>query len=201
MPDGIAVCIHDFGVVHHAGHAIGVRNIFGGVEVVHRAVQRGIAVSLPAGKGCAGGGAAAHIPHGIKVNLGDDTDLEDKMSALNSIYAQLDGRHGTLYMESYSENSGQVTFKNESGGTEDLASTDGSSESETSTQETQEGGGRMYSKTDGTFSTDANGNKTYTDAAGVTTTQCDEYNYTDENGNIITDGYGYIDPYTGSYIN
>ena len=137
----------------------------------------------------------------IKVNLGDDTDLEDKMSALNSIYAQLDGRHGTLYMESYSENSGQVTCKNESGGTEDLASTDGSSESETSTQETQEGGGRMYSKTDGTFSTDANGNKTYTDAAGVTTTQCDEYNYTDENGNIITDGYGYIDPYTGSYIN
>ena len=137
----------------------------------------------------------------IKVNLGDDTDLEDKMSALNSIYAQLDGRHGTLYMESYSENSGQVTFKNESGGTEDLASTDGSSESETSTQETQEGGGRMYSKTDGTFSTDADGNKTYTDAAGVATTQCDEYNYTDENGNIITDGYGYIDPYTGSYIN
>ena len=55
----------------------------------------------------------------------------------------------------------------------------------------------MYSKTDGTFSTDADGNKTYTDAAGVTTTQCDEYNYTDENGNIITDGYGYIDPYTG----
>ena len=36
---------------------------------------------------------------------------------------------------------------------------------------------------------------------GATTTQCDEYNYTDENGNIITDGYGYIDPYTGSYIN
>ena len=71
MPDGIAVCIHDFGIVHHAGHTIGVRNIFGGVEVIHRAVQRGIAVSLPAGKGCAVGGAAAHIPHGIKVNLGD----------------------------------------------------------------------------------------------------------------------------------
>ena len=71
MPEGVAVCIHDFGVVHYAGHAIGVRNIFGGVKVVHRAVQRGIAVSLPAGKGCAVGGAAAHIPHGIKVNLGD----------------------------------------------------------------------------------------------------------------------------------
>ena len=71
MPDGIAVRIHNFGVVHHAGHAIGVRNIFGGVKVVHRAVQRGIAVGLPAGKSCAVGGAAAHIPHGIKVNLGD----------------------------------------------------------------------------------------------------------------------------------
>ena len=71
VPDGIAVRIHNFGVVHHAGHAVRMRNIFGGVEVVHRAVQRGIAVSLPAGKGCAVGGAAAHIPHGIKVNLGD----------------------------------------------------------------------------------------------------------------------------------
>ena len=59
MPDGIAVSIHNFGVVHHAGHAVRMRNIFGGVEVVHRAVQRGIAVSLPAGKGCAVGGAAA----------------------------------------------------------------------------------------------------------------------------------------------
>ena len=59
MPDGIAVCIHDFGVVHYAGHAIGVRNIFGGVKVIHRAVQSGIAVGLPAGKGCAVGGAAA----------------------------------------------------------------------------------------------------------------------------------------------
>ena len=71
MPDGIAVRIHNFGVVHHAGHAVRMRNIFGGVEVVHRAVQRGIAVSLPAGKGCAVEGAAAHIPHGIKVNLGN----------------------------------------------------------------------------------------------------------------------------------
>ena len=71
VPDGIAVCIHDFGVVHYAGHAVRMRNIFGGVEVIHRTVQRGIAVGLPAGKSCAVGGAAAHIPHGIKVNLGD----------------------------------------------------------------------------------------------------------------------------------
>lgn len=136
----------------------------------------------------------------INVNLGTDSDLEDKISALTSILEQLDGKKGTLYMESYSENSGQVTFKNEGGDTEDLAS-GSSSETEETEKETQEGGGRAYSESDGTFSTDADGNKTYTDAAGVTTTQCEKYNYTDEYGNVITDGYGYIDPYTGSYIN
>ena len=26
------------------------------------------------------------------------------------------------------------------------------------------------------------------------------FNYVDSNGDIITDGYGYIDPYTGAYI-
>ena len=71
MPDGIAVCIHDFGIIYNAGHAVRVSDVLGSVEVIHGAVQRGIAVSLPAGKGCAVGGAAAHIPHGIKVNLGD----------------------------------------------------------------------------------------------------------------------------------
>lgn len=137
----------------------------------------------------------------INVNLGDDTVLEDKISALQSILEQLDGKTGTIYMESYSENSGQVTFKNEGGDTENLESSDNDGKDAEMEKETQEGGGRTYSESDGTFSTDADGNKTYTDAAGVTTTQCDEYNYTDENGNVITDGYGYIDPYTGSYIN
>ena len=44
MPDGIAVCIHDFGVVHHAGHAVRVGDVLGSVEVVHGTVQRGVAV-------------------------------------------------------------------------------------------------------------------------------------------------------------
>ena len=137
----------------------------------------------------------------INVNLGDDDALVDKVSALPSIMEQLDGKKGTLYMETYANNNGQVIFKNEGGDTESVTggkNGDGTDETET---ETQEGGGRTYSESDGTFSTDAEGNKTYTDAAGVTTTQCEEYNYTDGNGNIITDGYGYIDPYTGSYIN
>lgn len=153
----------------------------------------------------------------VKVKLGDDSALEDKISALDSILDQLEGKSGTLYMESYTENDGTVTFKSDG---EDIVNLEGDSgEDETnpeeadgggdgeekngqSTQaETQPQGGRMYSESDGTFSTDEQGNKIYTDAAGVTTTQCDHYNYTDENGNIIMDGYGYIDPYTGSYIN
>ena len=71
MPDGISVCIHDFRVVHHAGYAVRVGNILGGVEVIHRAIQRGIAVALPAGKGSIMCSFAAHISHGIKVNLGN----------------------------------------------------------------------------------------------------------------------------------
>ena len=61
-------------------------------------------------------------------------------------------------------------------------------------------GGPTYSESDGTFSTDDQGNRVYTDAMGNTTTNTEQYNYTDESGNIITDGYGYIDPYTGAYI-
>ena len=45
MPDGIVVCIHDFGVVHYAGHAVRMRNIFGGVEVVHSVVAAFTAAS------------------------------------------------------------------------------------------------------------------------------------------------------------
>lgn len=141
----------------------------------------------------------------INVNLGDDSALEDKISALGSILEQLDGKSGILYMESYTENDGTVTFKSDGGDAESVSGgerEDGEDMTDESDQaETQPEGGRTYSESDGTFSTDADGNKIYTDALGVTTTQCEQYNYTDEYGNIIMDGYGYIDPYTGSYIN
>ena len=45
VPDGIAIGIYDFGIIHNAGHTIRVGNILGGVQVVHCAVQHGIAVS------------------------------------------------------------------------------------------------------------------------------------------------------------
>lgn len=156
----------------------------------------------------------------INVNLGDDTALEDKIAALDSILDQLEGESGILHMEGYTENDGTVTFKSESATSEmvtdidfgdepslsdgDDTSADGTSADGTSGDsqgaQTQNPTGPTYSESDGTFSTDAQGNRIYTDKNGVTTTMCDQYNYTDENGNIITDGYGYIDPYTGSYI-
>lgn len=55
-------------------------------------------------------------------------------------------------------------------------------------------------ESDGTFAEDADGNRYYTDKNGNVTYDVDSYNYVDSNGDIITDGYGYIDPYTGAYI-
>ena len=61
MPDGIAIGIYDFGIIHNAGHTIRVGNILGGVQVVHCAVQHGIAVSS----------VACHIPLCVQINLGN----------------------------------------------------------------------------------------------------------------------------------
>ena len=137
----------------------------------------------------------------INVNLGDDSAIEDKIGALSSILTQLEGKSGILYMEGYEDNNGTVTFKSQ-GGSSELVTDTQEEEGTLEDEAAEEGGtsGPTYSESDGTFSTDAEGNTIYTDAAGVTTNRCDQYNYTDENGNIITDGYGYIDPYTGSYI-
>ena len=61
MPDGIAIGIYDFGIIHNADHTIRVGNILGGVQVIHRAVQHGIAVSS----------VACHIPLCVQIDLGD----------------------------------------------------------------------------------------------------------------------------------
>ena len=44
VPEGVAVCIHDFGIVHNTGHTVRVGDVLGSVEVVHGTVQRGVAV-------------------------------------------------------------------------------------------------------------------------------------------------------------
>ena len=61
VPEGIAIGIYDFGIVHDAGHTIRVGNILGGVQVVHCAVQHGIAVSS----------IASNITLCIQINLRD----------------------------------------------------------------------------------------------------------------------------------
>lgn len=58
MPDGLTVDIRDFAVVHNAGHAVRVRDILGGVQIVHSTFQRSISVS-----------ARSQIPRGVQVNF------------------------------------------------------------------------------------------------------------------------------------
>ena len=77
-------------------------------------------------------------------------------------------------------------------------SSDNSDSEETHT--TQASGALTYQESDGTFAEDADGNRYYTDKNGNVTYNVDSYNYVDSNGDIITDGYGYIDTYTGAYI-
>lgn len=137
------------------------------------------------------------------VLLGEPKDLEEKISALQAIFGKVSDMEGVLHMENFTADSQTVTFKQ---GTEEseISLDDGEGDSGESAEDTSQEnttGGRTYKESDGTFSTDADGNRIYTDAAGNVTPNVDQYNYTDENGNIITDGYGYIDPYTGAYIN
>lgn len=72
VPEGIAIVIYDFGIIHYAGHTIGVCNILGGVQVVHCAVQHGIAVSR----------IASNITLCIQINLGD-TDFAQRAVILH----------------------------------------------------------------------------------------------------------------------
>lgn len=149
----------------------------------------------------------------VRVKMGEPVALEEKTAALKSIVPQLDGQEGTVHMEGYSEETKTVTFKKgeteqqmeipEDGQAGKVVQEEGRENRESEGQsesETESETGPVYDESDGTFSTDAQGNEIYTDAAGNTTTNVDQYNYTDENGGIITDGYGYIDPYTGAYI-
>ena len=153
-----------------------------------------------------------------KALLGKSDNLEDKVAALASIYPKIAGQEGNLHMQNYSLAAQTVTFRQgedeetlgvegQTGDTSaqngDSQNPDGTGESETETEtetETQEENVSTYQEGDGTFATDADGNQYYTDAAGNVTYDCGQYNYTDDNGEIITDGYGYIDPYTGAYI-
>lgn len=143
-----------------------------------------------------------------RVLLGDTAYLEEKLQKLAEIYPRMEGLSGTLHLENFMPDTTTVSFKKGERGEEeeelvmDIGSLVEESESESEQMaeeqiQNAEGGG--YVEKESRFSTDAAGNEIYTDDAGNMTTNLDKQ-YLSESGEIITDGYGYIDPYTGAYI-
>ena len=159
-----------------------------------------------------------------RVMLGDTSYMEEKLEELAAIYPQMEGMSGTLHMETYTPDAVSVRFVPGERGEEEQellinqnrvssseeeqtetdengeivpSSEDGTAESNAETN--AESGGSGYGEDSSRFSTDASGNEIYTDAAGNVTTNLDQP-YLGDDGQIITDGYGYIDPYTGAYI-
>lgn len=147
-----------------------------------------------------------------RVMMGGGEYMEEKVQELTDIFPLMEGLSGTLHMENFKPGTTTVSFKKGEKGEEELLidlgasaeGTDGESEPEASTEtqtEAQTAGtsGSGYTENPGRFSTDAYGNQIYTDDAGNVTPNLD-MPYLGEDGNVITDGYGYIDPYTGAYI-
>ena len=58
MPDRCAARVGDFGIIDDAGNTIWVADVLGCVEVIYRALQRGVAIA-----------ARREVPHGIQINL------------------------------------------------------------------------------------------------------------------------------------
>ena len=58
MPDGLTVDIRDFGIIHHTRNTIRMFNGVSGIQVVHRPLQRGVAVA-----------ARSQIPRGVQVHF------------------------------------------------------------------------------------------------------------------------------------
>lgn len=160
----------------------------------------------------------------VKALLGKSENLEDKAAALASIYSQVEDKQGNLDMRNYSLTSQTVTFREgtdeedtadstmsissgEAAGSDALS--DGTSAQEQgddsgtdSSDQTSDGStssGDVMDGVGGSFQTDSSGATYYMDEGGNTTYETDGYLYTNEDGSLITDGYGYCDPYTGYY--
>ena len=58
MPDRLSVGIGDFAVVHNDGHAVRLRDILSGVQIVHSTFQRSISVA-----------ARSQIPRGVQIHF------------------------------------------------------------------------------------------------------------------------------------
>lgn len=141
-----------------------------------------------------------------RVMLGDTSYLEEKLSNLKALSSRMEGLSGTLHMENYTAGTTTIQFKKGEKGEEELLMDVNSPEGEKFADtvgedetESPQGGAPGYVENPDSFSTDADGNEMYTDPQGNVTYNLD-MPYLGEDGNIVSDGYGYIDPYTGAYI-
>lgn len=146
-----------------------------------------------------------------RVLLGDASYMEDKIQELSALFSKLEGLSGTLHMENYTPDTVAISFiPGEQGEEEliiDLNKPEQDAEGETEPESDQGGadgagqktGDSGYVEDPNRFSTDASGAQIYTDEAGNVTSNMDKM-YLGDDGKVITDGYGYIDPYTGAYI-
>lgn len=132
------------------------------------------------------------------VLLGQNKNLEDKISNLKAIYPKMSSMEGTLDLENFTSDSSTAIFKKGNGKKDGGDKEEGESESE-SESETGKSAGSSYKGGSGKVSKDAAGNEVYTDDAGNVTSDMTQQ-YLGDDGQVITDGYGYIDPYTGAYI-
>ena len=66
VPDRLSVGIGDFAVVHNAGHAVRLRDILSGVQIVHSTFQRSISVA-----------ARSQIPRGVQIHFRQQNIAED----------------------------------------------------------------------------------------------------------------------------
>lgn len=132
------------------------------------------------------------------VLLGQNKNLEEKISNLKAIYPKMSTMDGTLDMENFTADSSTAIFKKGNGKKDSAGKVEGESESE-SESESGKSSGPNYKEESGRVSKDAAGNEVYTDDAGNVTNDMTQQ-YLGDDGQVITDGYGYIDPYTGAYI-
>lgn len=133
------------------------------------------------------------------VLFGQNKDLEAKISNLKAISPKLGTMQGTLDMQNYTQDSSTVTFKKEEGSADgtDQSEGDSNSESDSDKAVTDAGG---YAEKSSRITKGADGNDIYTDDAGNVTSDLTK-RYLGTDGKVQSDGYGYIDPYTGAYIN
>lgn len=131
------------------------------------------------------------------VLLGQNKYLDEKIANLKSIYPKMETMKGTLDLQNFTQGSDTVTFKKGDGKSGESEGAEGESESES--EDTAGDAGNYVEKAE-RITKDAAGNEIYTDDSGNVTSDMTKQ-YLGADGNVVTDGYGYIDPYTGAYIN